>query len=103
MNVDASVALMEPDVSVSHGDAAPTVGRDNVAAFLRTFSGFKVTGYVLHAEATAVAGDVAKQHGTWAQDVTTPDGQEVHVGGVFDAEWHWDHGRWLIYRMHTQN
>ena len=104
MNVDASVALMEPDVAVSHGDQPGLVGRDKVEAMLRTFAGYKMQAYTLVAESTAVTGATAQQHGHWTQDVTTPDGKPVHVSGVFDATWHHDaDGAWRIAKMHTQN
>ena len=104
MNVDASVALMESDITLSHGDQAPLVGRDKVDAMLRGFAGYKVTAYTLAADATSVAGDSAQQHGHWAQDVTAPDGKAMHVSGTFDATWHHDaDGAWRIAKMHTQN
>jgi ketosteroid isomerase-like protein len=104
MNVDASVALMEPDVAVSHGDQPGLVGRDKVEAMLRTFAGYKMQAYTLVAESTTVTGATAQQHGHWTQDVTTPDGKPVHVAGVFDAIWHHDaDGAWRIAKMHTQN
>jgi uncharacterized protein (TIGR02246 family) len=104
MNVDASVALMEPDVAVSHGDQPGLVGRDKVEAMLRTFAGYKMQAYTLVAESTAVTGETAQQHGHWTQDVTAPDGKPIHVSGVFDATWHHDaDGAWRIAKMHTQN
>ena len=104
MNVDASVALMEPDVAVSHGDQPGLVGRDKVGAMLRTFAGYKMQAYTLVAESTTVTGETAQQHGHWTQDVTTPDGKPVHVSGVFDATWHHDaDGAWRIAKMHTRN
>lgn len=104
MNVDASVALMEPDIAISHGDQAGLVGRDKVAAMLRGFAGYKVQAYTLVAESTTVTGATAHQHGHWIQDVTAPDGKPLHVSGVFDATWHHDaDGAWRIAKMHTQN
>ncbi|MEP6865338.1 MAG: nuclear transport factor 2 family protein [Deltaproteobacteria bacterium] len=104
MNVDASVALMEPDVAVSHGDQPGLVGRDKVEAMLRGFAGYKMQAYTLVAESTTVTGDAAQQHGHWTQDVTAPDGKQLHVSGVFDATWHHDaDGTWRIAKMHTQN
>jgi uncharacterized protein (TIGR02246 family) len=104
MNVDASVALMEPDVAVSHGDQPGLAGRDKVEAMLRTFAGYKMQAYTLVAESTTVTGDTAQQHGHWTQDVTPPDGKPVHVSGMFDATWHHDaDGAWRIAKMHTRN
>lgn len=104
MNVDKSVALMEPEISLSHGDQPELVGRDKVDAMLRGFAGYKVTAYTLVADQTTVTGDSAQQHGHWAQDVNAPDGKAMHVSGTFDATWHHDaDGAWRIAKMHTQN
>ena len=104
MNVDASIALMEPDVSVGHGDQPGLVGRDKVEAMLRGFAGYKMQAYTLVADSTTVTGATAQQHGHWVQDVTAPDGKPLHVFGVFDATWHHDaDGAWRIAKMHTQN
>jgi len=104
MNVEASVALMETDISLSHGDQPELVGRDKVEAMLRGFAGYKVTAYTLAADSTNATGDSAQQHGHWAQDVTAPDGKAMHVAGTFDATWHHDaDGAWRIAKMHTQN
>jgi len=104
MNVDKSVALMEPDIALSHGDQPELVGRDKVDAMLRGFAGYKVTAYTLVADQTIVTGDSAQQHGHWAQDVNAPDGKAMHMSGTFDATWHHDaDGAWRIAKMHTQN
>nr|HEX4313635.1 DUF4440 domain-containing protein [Kofleriaceae bacterium] len=104
MNADASLALMEPDVAVSHGDQPGLVGRDKVGAMLRGFAGYKMHAYAIAADTTAVDGDTARQHGRWSQDGAAPDGAPFHVTGTFDAVWHRDaDGRWRIATMHTQN
>jgi ketosteroid isomerase-like protein len=104
MNVDASVGLMEPDVAVSHGDQPGLVGRAKVEAMLRGFAGYKMQAYTLVADSTTVTGATAQQHGHWTQDVTAPDGKQLHVSGIFDATWHHDtDGAWRIAKMRTQN
>ena len=104
MNIDATVARLEPDAQIHHADQPAIVGRDAIRAFLQTFSAYHVTGYRLDADSTVVTGDTATQHGSYHQDVTGPDGAPLHVDGVFDASWKRDpDGRWRIARMHTNS
>jgi uncharacterized protein (TIGR02246 family) len=101
MNVDATVALLAPNASISHADQAPVIGTAAIAAFLHTFAGFHVNEYQLTGVSTRVRGDAATQRGHYHQDVTTPDGKPVVVDGVFDVSWRKRDGKWRIENMHT--
>jgi ketosteroid isomerase-like protein len=101
MNVDATVALLAPNASISHADQPPVIGIAAIAAFLRTFAGFHVTAYDLTGVSTHVNGEAAAQHGRYHEAVTTPDGKPVVVDGVFDASWRKHDGKWRIENMHT--
>jgi ketosteroid isomerase-like protein len=104
MNVDATVELFAPSASISHANEPPVIGKAAIGAFLRTFSGYKVTSYDLAAASTRISGNTAAQHGTYHQAVDTPDGQHLQVGGVFDASWRLEpDGHWRITRMHTES
>jgi ketosteroid isomerase-like protein len=101
MNVDATVALLAPNASISHADQPPVIGTAAIAAFLRTFAGFHVNEYQITGVSTRVNGEAAMQHGRYHQEVTTPDGKPVVVDGVFDASWRKRDGKWRIENMHT--
>jgi ketosteroid isomerase-like protein len=101
MNVDATVALLAPNASISHADQPPVIGTAAIGAFLRGFAQFHVTAYELTGVSTHVNGDAATQHGHYHQEVTTPDGKPVVVDGVFDASWRKRDGKWRIETMHT--
>ncbi len=101
MNVDATVALLASNASISHADQPPVIGAAAIGAFLRTFAGYHVTDYQLTGVSTHVNGEAAVQHGHYHQAVTTPEGKPVEVNGVFEVDWRKRDGHWRIERMHT--
>jgi len=104
MDIDATAELLEPDAQIHHADQAPIVGRDAIRKFLETFRAYHVTAYVIDAASTVVTRDTATQRGNYHQEVTSPEGEAIHVDGVFEASWHRDgDGRWRIARMHTNS
>ncbi|HEY1549473.1 MAG TPA: nuclear transport factor 2 family protein [Kofleriaceae bacterium] len=101
MNVDATVALLAPNASISDADQPPVIGTAAISSFLHGFAQYHVTDYQLTGVTTRVNGDAAVQHGHYHQAVTTPDGKAVVVDGVFDASWRKHDGKWRIETMHT--
>lgn len=77
-------------------------GRELIRVFLKSFSGYKVIENTDHADSTVVEGKSAQQTGTYAQTVTIPEGDTVHVKGRFEAWWVLDYdGEWRLARMET--
>ncbi len=90
---------------VNAGQPAIT-GREAIRHFLDSFSNYKVLSAemtVLSARATTGAGvERVVQTGRYAQSVRAPDGQQLHAGGWFTAQWlRQPSGAWLLERMAT--
>ncbi len=88
--------------SMAHQGQQPIVGRAAIKSFLDSFAKFKVLQYDIKATSTSVQYRHATQEGQYSQVVVTPNGNTVHVNGVFAAKWELNsEGVWQISSMRT--
>lgn len=99
MNTDsiASIYAIEGNL----GDKAH--GRDSIARFLNSFSGYKVLFQKSTTDSLTLSGDKAFQTGMYTQTTVVPPHDTVQVRGRFNTHWIWTEGAgWKIKRMDTE-
>jgi ketosteroid isomerase-like protein len=102
-NHDAIAAMMAEDAEVSHGAAAPTLGRQNILTLLKSFAAFKVASHEMTVSKVTVGEASTVVAGKYKQVVTPPDGQTLTVSGTFEATFRLaPDGSVLIAKMHTE-
>jgi uncharacterized protein (TIGR02246 family) len=102
MDHDQVADLYAESGEIVNPGMATVRGRENIRKFFLSFAHFKLLENSTKAESTVVQGDSARQIGTSAQTVLTPDGKTVKVRVRFQAQWvRASNGSWLIQRMET--
>ncbi|HVU18460.1 MAG TPA: nuclear transport factor 2 family protein [Candidatus Didemnitutus sp.] len=102
MDYDAAADLFIANGKLLNPGRPEIEGRELIRVFLKSFNGFKVIENSDQANSTVVEGKSAQQSGTYAQTVTIPEGDTVHVQGKFEAWWVLDYdGEWRLARLET--
>lgn len=102
VDADRLADMFVADGEMSHDAEKPYLGQDQIRTFLKGLTGYRIQEYKLQALSTVVTSGTAREHGTYAQVVTSPGGDAIKAAGEFDANWqHQTDGRWLLTRMHT--
>jgi uncharacterized protein (TIGR02246 family) len=96
--------LFVPNGTMEHTGQAAIAGRQQIQAFLESFSGYKVLSHDMTVLAVSPATTHVSQSGRYVQRVRTPGGDEVTVRGWFIVQWQRQaDGGWLIERVNTSS